>query len=118
VRGARATRILTDLVSLVRYTLTRERDESAVLEPYAETVARRFAGWLAEQEQRRGKPFTPEQREWLAMIRDHVAASLSVDADAFDDVPFNQYGGLGRAYQLFGEELPDLLRQINEQVAA
>ena len=56
VRGARAQHILTDLIALVRYTLTREQDTAAVLEPWAETVRERFAAWLAEQESRRGSP--------------------------------------------------------------
>ena len=118
VRGARATRMLTDLVALVRYALERDRDEASVLEPYAETVERRFASWLAEQEQERGQPFTDEQRRWLAMIRDHVAASLAIDTAAFDEVPFNQYGGLGKAYQLFGAELPRILTDLNERLVA
>jgi len=118
VRGAKGTRMLTDLVALVRYTLERDTDREAVLEPYAATVERRFEAWLAEQEQRQGHPFTAEQRQWLRMIGDHVAAALSIDTDAFDDVPFNQHGGLGKAYQLFGLELPDILRQLNERLVA
>ena len=118
VRGAKATRMLTDLVALVRYALERDRDQSAVLEPYTETVHRRFAAWLDEQERRRGRPFTDEQRQWLQMIRDHVAAALAIDTDAFDEVPFNQHGGLGKAYQLFGAELPDILTQLNERLVA
>lgn len=118
VRGAKATRMLTDLVALVRYTLDRDRDHAAVLEPYATAVEQRFAAWLVEQEQRRRKPFTLEQRQWLEMIRDHVAAALVIDQEAFDDVPFNQHGGLGRAYQLFGTEFPDILTQLNERLVA
>jgi type I restriction enzyme R subunit len=118
VRGARATRMLTDLVALVRYTLARDDDQASVLEPWAETVERRFAAWLAEQERERGQPFSDEQRRWLAMIRDHVAASLAIDTAAFDEVPFNQYGGLGKAYQLFGAELPRILTDLNERLVA
>jgi type I restriction enzyme R subunit len=118
VRGAKASRMLTDLVSLVRYTLERDRDQSTVLEPFAETVRRRFTARLEEQERRRGRPFTAEQRQWLEMIRDHVETSLAIDADDFDAVPFNQHGGLGRAYQLFGAELPDLLTNLNERLVA
>ncbi len=118
VRGASARHLLTDLVSLVRYTLERDRQPTAVLEPYAEAVQRRFTAWLAEQERLRGPPFSAEQRRWLELIRDHVTASLTIEPEDFDDVPFVQHGGLGRAAQLFGNELPTLLRQINEEVAA
>src|SRR5690348_1908028 len=37
-----ARRRLTDLVSLLRYTMVYETDEDATLEPYRETVERRF----------------------------------------------------------------------------
>jgi type I restriction enzyme, R subunit len=111
-------RLLTDLVTLVRYTLERERDQNARLESYTVTIRRRFAEWLEEQEQRRGRPFTREQRQWLDWIREQVATSLTIERDDFNDVPFSQHGGLGRADQLFGEELPMILRELNERLAA
>ena len=52
------------------------------------------------------------------MIRDHVAASWEIEIDDFDNVPFVQEGGLGKAMQVFGKELPVLIQQINEAVAA
>ena len=33
-------------------------------------------------------------------------------------VPFNQKGGLGKVYALFGEELEPLLDELNEVLAA
>ena len=111
-------RLLTDLVSLVRYTLEYDKDGTAVLEPYSETVQRRFSAWLDEQEQRRGKPFTQEQRKWLELIRDNVASSLTIEQDDLEEVPFLQYGGLGKAFQLFGAELQEILQQLNERLAA
>ncbi len=113
-----AKRLLTDLVSLVRYTLEYDKDQAAILEPYSETVQRRFTAWLEEQEQRRGKPFTQEQRKWLELIRDNVASSLTIEQNDLEEVPFLQYGGLGKAYQLFGAELQDILQQLNERLAA
>ena len=32
--------------------------------------------------------------------------------------PFNQRGGLGMAHQLFGDQLPKLLDELNEVLAA
>jgi type I restriction enzyme, R subunit len=46
--------VLTDLVSLVRFTL--EQDDELV--PYPELVEERFAGWLLTQQQA-GVEFTP-----------------------------------------------------------
>ena len=50
-----------------------------------------------------GREFTAEQRQWLEAIRDHVAASLAIEMEDFEYAPFVQRGGLGKAYQVFGE---------------
>ncbi len=108
VRGS-GERVLADLVSLIRFA-THQEDE---LIPFPEVVQERFASWLAQQENR-GRVFTDEQRRWLEMIRDQIATSLSVSTDDFDYVPFAQHGGLGKAVQLFGPDLPALLEELNE----
>jgi type I restriction enzyme R subunit len=113
VRGASGTRLLTDIVSLVRFALRRDNE----LVPHAERVRERFENWMAQQANT-GRKFSPEQAAWLQMIRDHVAASWEIEMDDFDNVPFIQEGGLGKALQVFGRELPVLIQQINEAVAA
>ena len=112
VRGASSQRILTDLVSLIRFAIRHDE-----LEPFSEHVHERFNKWLNRQETA-GKKFTPEQRRWLEMIRDHIAANLSIEKDDFNYVPFAQEGGIGKVYQLFGEQLWPLLDEINEALAA
>src|SRR5690606_2237593 len=52
VRGASGKRLLTDIVSLVRFALRRD-DE---LVPFGEQVRARFAEWMAQQENR-GRAF-------------------------------------------------------------
>jgi type I restriction enzyme, R subunit len=111
-------RRLTDLVSLLRYTMVYETDEHATLEPYRETVEGRFAAWLDEQEQRRGTPFSAEQCTWLEHMRDIIASSLTVERDDFNYRPFLQVGGLGKARELFGNDLATILRELNERLAA
>ncbi len=118
VRGAGGRRLATDLVALVRFALERERGEDATLTPWPEIVAGRFAAWLDEQERRRGEPFTAEQVAWLGLIRDQIATSLSMEKNDFDYDPFVGHGGLGRAHQLFGAELPTILQELNERLAA
>ena len=112
VRGSGA-RVLTDIVSLVRFAL--EQDDELV--PYPELVRERFAAWLLAQENA-GRTFTPEQRAWLERIRDHVAAALSDQVDDFEYAPFVEAGGLGKAYEVFGETLTPLLDELNEVLAA
>jgi type I restriction enzyme R subunit len=112
VRGG-GQRILTDLVSLVRYTLEQENE----LVPYPETVNQRFAGWLVQQEQQ-GRRFTAEQLEWLERIRDVIGSSLMVTIDDLDDAPFAERGGLGGAYQVFHGQLEPLLDELNQALVA
>lgn len=112
VRGSAGT-VLTNIVSLVRYTLDLD-DE---LTPYPDHVNERFEAWLLQQ-QNAGRTFNDEQLEWLRLIRDHLAASLTIDPIEFQDPPFSQYGGLGKARELFGDELPTLLYEISQTVAA
>jgi type I restriction enzyme R subunit len=125
VKGESRRRILTDLVSLVRYAMHQDNE----LVPFPERVNANFKAWLAQQESLppllasgeragvRGR-FTPEQRKWLEMIRDHNAANLGIEADDFELSPFAQEGGIGKVYQLFGPELPRVLIAINEALVA
>jgi type I restriction enzyme, R subunit len=112
VRGS-GGKLLTDIVSIVRFALHQEGE----LRPFRDEVDERFAKWLSSQESN-GRKFTAEQRQWLELIRDHIAASLAIEADDFEYVPFAQHGGLGKAYQVFGKDLNPLLNELNEVLAA
>ncbi len=112
VRGS-GPRVLTDLVSLVRFAIHKEHE----LHPFKDDVDTRFGSWLAGQE-RNGRRFTEEQRQWLEAIRDHIAASLTIESEDFEYEPFVQRGGLGRARQVFGKGLQPLLNELNEVLVA
>jgi type I restriction enzyme, R subunit len=62
--------------------------------------------------------FTTEQVQWLESIRDHIATSLTLEVDDFDFAPFVQRGGLGKAYQVFGDDLLPLVNELNEVLVA
>ena len=106
-------RVATDLVSLVRFTLGKED----VLVSFPEKVNERFASWLLQQENA-GREFTDEQRRWLEEIRDHVAASMDISSDDFDYTPFVERGGIGKAFEVFGDKLSPLLDELNEALVA
>ena len=112
VRGS-GGRVLTDLVSLVRVALHQEPE----LVPYPDLVRERYHAWLLQQENA-GRVFTAEQLAWLDRIRDHVAASLQITTGDFGYTPFVEAGGLGRAAQVFGDDLEPLLEEINQVLAA
>jgi len=119
VKGGSTKRILTDLVSLVRFAMHQENQ----LVPYPERVAANFKAWLAQttrhsRESGNPEPFTPEQQHWLEMIRDHIAANLGINLDDFEYAPFNKEGGLGRVHQLFGAQLPQVIEELNRELAA
>ncbi len=124
VKGASTKRILTDLVSLVRYAMHQENE----LVPYPERVAANFKAWMAQQDQLRRtresedptslRPFTAEQRWWLEKMAEHIASNLAIEAGDFGYAPFNQRGGLGKVHQLFGAELPIVIEALNKELAA
>ena len=105
--------MLTDIVSLVRFAIHQQPE----LHPYQEDVNARFERWMAKQESA-NRRFTPEQRQWLEAIRDHIATSVELEMDDLELSPFSQKGGLGRAYQVFGNELEPLVNELNEVLAA
>ena len=112
VRGS-GQRVLADIVSLVRHAI----GATGELAPFEDRVRQRFEGWTAMQETA-GRDFTPEQRRWLEAIRDHIAGSVSMDVSDFQYAPFNQQGGLARAYELFGDDLQTIIEELNLELAA
>ena len=90
---------------------------AAMGENVEDILTRGVAQAIADQ-QSAGVSFTPEQRQWLDAIKDHIASSLTIDSEDFDNVPFNQLGGLGRAYELFGDSLTSILDELNARLAA
>ena len=110
VKGAGAQKLLTDIISLVRFAIA----ETETLEPYRESVNRRFREWLAEQ----GRGYSEEQMAWLEMIKDHIATSLDIQLEDFEEIPFKAKGGIIKAGQLFGEDLAGILTELNERLAA
>jgi type I restriction enzyme R subunit len=105
--------MLTDLVSLVRYTL--QQDDELV--PFRDQAEERFIHWLDAQRVA-GVQFTPEQLQWLEWMKENVISSLEITPDSFEYTPFAEHGGLGKAYQVFGERLRPLMDELTEALAA
>lgn len=90
--------------------------ESQELKPFPDMVDERFEDWMAGQEMA-GHRFTPEQREWLEMIKGHIATSLSIGMDDLELAPFYERGGLIKADKLFGRDLSRIMNELNEALA-
>jgi type I restriction enzyme R subunit len=106
-------RILTDLVQLVRFAFEQEEE----LVPFSEVVRERYEAWLLQQ-RNTGREFTDEQLAWLSRIRDTVAASLGVTREDLQGPGFAERGGLGKAFELFGNQLDPLLEELTRELAA
>ena len=102
------------LVSVIRKAL--KIDE--YLTGYDRTVDRNFQQWIFAQHTGKHTAFTEEQMQWLRMIKDFIANSFHFEQEDFELDPFNAYGGLGKFYQLFGDQYLEIIDELNEVLAA
>jgi type I restriction enzyme R subunit len=113
VRG-NSTRILTDIVMLVRYALGLDD----ILEPLPSKIAGRFNLWVG-REQKAGRTYSGEQSAWLTAIRDHLAVNAEITAGDLQGVAaFGDKGGIVRARALFGARLNDMLDDLSDALVA
>ncbi len=113
VKGEASDKLLTNIISLVRFAIG-EQDE---LSPFTQIVDKNFQKWLQEQKNK-GMEYTEDQIKWLEMIKNHIATSASMEKEDFDDTPFNQHGGLFKAYEVFEQDLDPVLEELNYVLVA
>ena len=113
VKGTGTLRQLADLVSIIRF----EMGEAEGLQPFADKVNYNFQQWTFRRNAG-AVHFTPEQMEWLQLVKDHIATSLSIQPEDLDLSPFDRKGGLGRFYEVFGEEFEAILVEMNRELVA
>ena len=87
------------------------------LTSFDKTVDKNFPDWIFKKQAGTTK-YTTEQVQWLRMIKDYIANSFHVDRDDFELDPFNKQGGLGKMWQLFGEESDAIINELNESLVA
>lgn len=104
---------LADLVSIIRF----EMGYTDQLTPFADRVNYNFMQWTLRRNAG-AVHFTDEQMEWLRMIKDHIAASLSIEPGDLELSPFDRKGGLGRFYEAFGEQYEAVLAEMNRELVA
>ncbi len=113
VKSKRIEEKLSDIVSLIRFEL----GQTKTLNLFSSEVNHRFMEWVFNKNSGHGQ-FTEEQMEWLRMIRDHIAVSAHIETDDLDLTPFDKKGGLGKFYQLFGDEYEQILEEMNYVLVA
>jgi type I restriction enzyme, R subunit len=106
-------RTLTDLVSLIRFTI----GEDDKLVPYAERVAEKYAGWLAQQKQA-GVTFSAAERWWLDRMVQLIASSAGFSPADLDNPPFIENGGTDGAIRDLGDRAAALITQLNTELTA
>ena len=104
---------LTDLISIIRF----EMGYADNLAPFADKVNYNFMQWTLRRNAG-AVHFTDEQMEWLRLIKDHIAVSLSIEPEDLDLSPFDRKGGLGRFYDVFGDQYEAILQEMNVELVA
>jgi type I restriction enzyme R subunit len=105
---------LTALVSLIRRACGIDKE----LKPFDKTINENFQNWIFKQNAGQHNRFSAEQMDWLRMIKDHVVSSYHIEIDDLDYTPFDARGGKGKMHQLFGNEMNDIINELNEVLAA
>lgn len=104
---------ITDLISMIRF----EMGYADTLVPFADKVNYNFMQWTFKKNAGHIQ-FTEEQMEWLRLIKDHIAASLSILPEDLDLTPFDRKGGLLGFYDVFGDSYEQILQEMNVTLVA
>jgi type I restriction enzyme R subunit len=105
---------LTALVSLIRRACCIDSE----LKSYDSTIEANFNKWIFKQHTGQHNRFSQEQLDWLRMIKDHVVSSYHIEIDDLDYTPFDAKGGKGKMHQLFGNQMNEIINELNEVLAA
>jgi len=105
-KGAAPSEKLPALISLIRCSIGVAKD----LEPFPELVNQRFDAWLQQQPNN----FSQEQTKWLEQIKQQIANNAEFEMEDFQFIPeCKQQGGLLKAQALFGNDLGELVQELN-----
>ena len=104
---------LSDLISIIRF----EMGYTENLASFADRVNYNFMQWTLRRNAG-AVHFTDEQMEWLRLVKDHIAVSLSIETSDLDLNPFDRKGGLGRFYEVFGDQYEAILMEMNVELVA
>jgi type I restriction enzyme, R subunit len=113
-RGNSPVTELTALIALIRRACGIDQS----IAPYSDTVRRNFQSWIMKRHSGAGEKFSEEQMAWLRMIRDHVINSFHIEREDLEYAPFDAQGGMGRMYQLFGDQMDEVIDELNEVLTA
>ena len=104
---------LTALVALVRRATGLDTD----LTRFESTVNNNFKQWVFAKNAGNVQ-FSKDQMEWLRMMKDYIATSMNIEKDDFDNEPFAEKGGLMKGWNIFGDQLEEIVEELNVELIA
>ncbi|WP_274023222.1 DEAD/DEAH box helicase family protein [Vibrio parahaemolyticus] len=114
VKSSQPITELTALIALIRRVVGIDDKISN----FDETVKKNFQNWVMKHHSGSNPKFTNEQMDWLRMIRDHFTTSFHFGVEDLDSTPFDAKGGLGMMYELFGDEMNNIIDELNSELVA
>ncbi|MCU0782759.1 MAG: DEAD/DEAH box helicase family protein [Verrucomicrobia bacterium] len=103
---AKGFKALADVISIVKHASTAQ-SPLLTAEERVNVALEKFIG---------GHKLTPEQMQWLSLVREHLVKNLSMDEEDFDLTPLLEMrGGKAKARKLF-LDLPRVVAELNEAV--
>lgn len=114
VKNQKPENELTALVSLIRRACGIDKTVTA----FDKKIDDNFNKWIFKQHTGQHNRFTQEQLDWLRMLKDHIVSSFHIEVEDLDYTPFDAHGGRGKMWQLFGEEMEDIIKELNNELVA
>lgn len=105
---------LTALVSLIRRACGIDTTVTA----FDKKIDDNFNKWIFKQHTGQHNRFNQAQLDWLRMLKDHIVSSFHIEVEDLDYTPFDAHGGRGKMWQLFGEEMEDIIKELNTELVA
>lgn len=105
---------LTALVSLIRRACGIDKELNA----FDSIIETNFNKWVFKQHTGQHNRFTAEQLDWLRLIKDHIVSSYHIEVEDLDYTPFDSLGGRGKMHKLFGNQMIEIINELNEVLAA
>ena len=104
---------LVALVSLIR----KVAGIDTTLTSYDKTVDKNFQNWVFKKQAGTLK-FTEEQMQWLRMLKDHIAASISVPPMIWTTRPLSTTAARARCGSSSAMRSENIINELNEALAA
>lgn len=111
VKPVKEFRTPANIILLTQYAAGKIK----MLEPFSDKVDKKFNDWIREKESG-GRKFSDEEIDWLLSMKKHISLFLEIKAESFDEEPFTDKGGTKAVYNIFGQELNDIISDLNENL--